>query len=142
MKPKTDVVRKHFDKYEDYCLNYYYYLYGPKWTMIASHMPGRSPRQCRERFKKYLSPNVNNSPWTYSEDMLLLHLINQFGNRWAQISVYFPGRTDSNIKNRWYKHLKHNNFQKTEFNESLFANSYQEDFESKTHDEIDITWGN
>jgi Rps23 Pro-64 3,4-dihydroxylase Tpa1-like proline 4-hydroxylase len=38
------------------------------WNLISSFMNGRNARQCRERYKNYLSPQLHNSPWTTAED--------------------------------------------------------------------------
>lgn len=61
----------------------------------------RTSRQCRERWKNYLSPTVNNGAWTVDEDMKLGQLTDKFGSQWAKISQFFENRTDINVKNRW-----------------------------------------
>ena len=71
------------------------------WKVIASEFPDRSPRQCRERWKNYLSPTVRNLPWTPEEDAKLAELFSQFGPQWAKIASLFNARTDVNVKNRW-----------------------------------------
>lgn len=76
------------------------------WERIAVHLPNRSARQCRERWISYLSPNITNGPWSTSEDQLLLQLVQQYGTKWTEISRYFINRSDANIKNRYYSHLK------------------------------------
>jgi hypothetical protein len=79
----------------------------PRWQDISHFLPGRTPRQCRERWTNYLSPRVRSGPWTESEDQLLLERMNEFGSSWSTISTYFNGRSDNDVKNRWYSHLKH-----------------------------------
>jgi hypothetical protein len=71
------------------------------WKQIAFFMPNRSARQCRERWKNYLIPGLNFSPWTWKDDALLREKFNELGPKWAQIVKFFPGRTDTNCKNRW-----------------------------------------
>lgn len=71
------------------------------WKIIAAELSNRSPRQCRERWKNYLSPDVLNLPWTVEEDQKLTELMNQYGAQWAKIARYFHHRTDVNVKNRW-----------------------------------------
>ncbi|MDR0740923.1 MAG: hypothetical protein LBF34_04415 [Puniceicoccales bacterium] len=76
--------------------------YGTKnWKQIASHMFNRSARQCRDRWKIYLAPGLNLSTWTDVEDALLREKFNELGPKWVQIVKFFPGRTDTNCKNRW-----------------------------------------
>jgi hypothetical protein len=75
------------------------------WDLIAAQMMGRTPRQCRERWNSYLMPSLRNGPWDAEEDTQLVHLVRQFGNKWVAISKFFYGRSDSNVKNRWYTHF-------------------------------------
>ena len=71
------------------------------WNTIASRMNGRTPRQCRERYRNYLSPSLVNGPWTQDEELLLIQKFRQHGPRWAKIVQYFKNRSDVNIKNHW-----------------------------------------
>jgi hypothetical protein len=73
----------------------------PDWKQIAAQMTNRTARQCRERYKNYLSPDLSTRPWNDVEDVLLREKVRQFGPRWAQISHFFPGRSDVGLKNRW-----------------------------------------
>jgi hypothetical protein len=74
-----------------------------QWKEVAARMPGRSVRQCRERWKLYLDPSLIHSEWTPAEDQLLLSQFDLCGARWAHIATYFPGRTDVDAKNRYQK---------------------------------------
>lgn len=80
------------------------------WDKVASLLPNRTPRQCRDRWNKYLSPNIRGSMWTDEEDQLLLSLIQTYGNKWSKISTFIKGRSDISIKNR-YKQLVSQNSQ-------------------------------
>ncbi|MDR0740922.1 MAG: hypothetical protein LBF34_04410 [Puniceicoccales bacterium] len=64
-------------------------------------MFNRKARQCRERWKNYLAPDLNFSPWTRENDALLREKFNELGPKWAQIARFFPNKTDLNCKNRW-----------------------------------------
>ncbi|KAH8045163.1 RNA polymerase II transcription regulator recruiting protein [Aureococcus anophagefferens] len=39
-----------------------------KWSVLASHLPGRTGKQCRERWHNQLNPDISKSPWTEDED--------------------------------------------------------------------------
>ena len=71
------------------------------WELISQLMGNRNERQCKERWTKYLSPDLNNSPWTADEDRLLVYKIQELGQKWVKISKFFDKRTDANLKNRW-----------------------------------------
>ncbi|OHT03450.1 hypothetical protein TRFO_06697 [Tritrichomonas foetus] len=71
------------------------------WNKIAAAMEGRNTRQCRERWRHYLSPEVSTQPFTEAEDALLQEKYNEFGHQWKKIASFFTNRTDITVKNRW-----------------------------------------
>jgi hypothetical protein len=71
------------------------------WNQITEKMPNRTTRQCRERYRNYLSPSLSTLPWSESEDELLMLKVRQFGQKWAQLTQFFVGRSDVSLKNRW-----------------------------------------
>jgi hypothetical protein len=76
--------------------------FGPyEWDKIAVALENRTARQCRERWRHYLQPAIDRSPWTADEDALLAKEYARKGPQWSPISQLFPGRTMVNVKNRW-----------------------------------------
>lgn len=71
------------------------------WDLISMKMGNRNPRQCRERWEHYLSPKVNNGPWTPEEDKIMLARYAELGSRWNAIAKYLKGRTNTCVKNRY-----------------------------------------
>ena len=60
------------------------HMNGPqKWTYIASHLPGRIGKQCRERWHNHLSPSICKQDWQIEEEWLLYIYHMLLGNRWA-----------------------------------------------------------
>jgi hypothetical protein len=77
------------------------------WMDIAAVLPGRSARECRERWNEYLNPDLRVEPWTEDEDDLLLRQIEAFGHQWTLIAGAFSRRSSSDVKNRWHSHLRY-----------------------------------
>jgi hypothetical protein len=106
MTPTAKAPRKVFSPSEDVLLSRLVSIHGTnKWDVIATFMNGRSARQCRERWRTTLSPGLVNGPWSHSEDILLTQLFYEHGPKWSLIAKRFHGRSDSNVKNRWVRHL-------------------------------------
>ena len=82
------------------------------WNFIASILPGRIGKQCRERWHNHLDPQITKKKWTLDEDKRLMNLFLTYGKKWSLIARQMPGRTDNTIKNRFNSALKmHNSFQ-------------------------------
>ena len=122
--PRKIVRKKKFTREEDNKLREYVNELGEdKWEEIANLMGNRNARQCHDRWKYYLSPNVNNEPFTQEEDALLIKLVSKYGGMWVQISKKFKNRSDIQMKNRW-------NILKKQFNLMAPSLQFQQGFMS------------
>jgi hypothetical protein len=70
------------------------------WKEVAERIPGRSARQCRERWNLYLSTTASNAPWSLEDDFRLIALYQAHGPKWSMMAKDFPARTANNLKNR------------------------------------------
>lgn len=74
--------------------------YGTEWQPISDEIPGRTTKQCSNRWISHLDPSIKKGPFEPEEDMLLLTTIQKIGARPSQIAEQMPGRTAEMVKNR------------------------------------------
>lgn len=78
------------------------------WSLVASLLPGRTGKQCRERWTNQINPELNKQAWKEQEDISILQLHQTYGNSWSAIAKHLPGRSSNAVKNRWGWLLRHN----------------------------------
>ena len=65
-------------------------------------MPGRTSKQCRERYNNHLHIRIRKGEWTPEEDEIILKLHSNFGSQWSCIAELLHGRADNDVKNRFH----------------------------------------
>jgi hypothetical protein len=90
-----------------------------KWSKIAYHLLGRTDIQCRERWCNILDPSLEDVEWTNEEDIKLLNLYREHGNKWSLIAKYYGNRTDNTCWRRW-KYLTSLNISKSNNNDIIY----------------------
>ncbi|KAI3818289.1 hypothetical protein L1987_12093 [Smallanthus sonchifolius] len=88
---------------EDNLLIHYITCHGEgRWNSLAkSSGLKRTGKSCRLRWLNYLKPDIKRGNLTPQEQLLILELHSNLGNRWSKIACHLPGRTDNEIKNYW-----------------------------------------
>ena len=114
-KMKIPRIRNKFTQEEDDKLRELVGRYGNnKWKEVSMHMPNRNQRQCRERWKHYLScEKPENIPWSPEEDAIIIQKIEELGFKWTKIARELNGRTDIQVKYHYFKNLRNQSHHKT-----------------------------
>jgi hypothetical protein len=69
------------------------------WSNIAAFVPGRTGKQCRERWHNHLNPSIKKGAWDAMEDHTIAWVYRHYGAKWSLIARLLHGRTDIAIKN-------------------------------------------
>jgi len=81
-------------------------VYGLSWAQIANELGNRTGKQVRDRYLNYLRPDIKIEDFTPQENEVLLSLYYQYGHRWSKIASFLEGRTECQVKNWYYTHIK------------------------------------
>jgi hypothetical protein len=83
------------------------------WVIITALVPGRTKKQCRNRWHTALNPSLaltagKLGKWTEAEDVKLVHALQMYGGKnWDAITALVPDRTKRQCSSRWHDVLKH-----------------------------------
>lgn len=105
-EPRKGKTRLPFSVAEDILLRQLVAQLGEDWSAVASAIGTRNARQCRDRWRGYLRPDLINEKWTRDEDELLISQYNIVGPKWHLIAHSVIGRSEIAIKQRWQLLMK------------------------------------
>jgi S-ribosylhomocysteine lyase LuxS involved in autoinducer biosynthesis len=102
----TGKLRRSWKLEEDAKLTKAVQKLGKKWAVVAVLVPGRSDKQCSQRWLRSLDPANNaKGKWTPDEDAELTKAVQKLGRTWAAVAVLVTGRTDKQCRERWVQTL-------------------------------------
>jgi hypothetical protein len=84
------------------------------WVAVAMLVPGRTQRQCRDRWHNTLVSSTEATTaraghWTPDEDKTLKDAVPTHGDKnWEKIAALIPGRTQKQCRNTWHNRLVSN----------------------------------
>ncbi|CAM9750963.1 unnamed protein product, partial [Pylaiella littoralis] len=77
------------------------------WGKISARVPGRTDKQCRERYCNHLDPKIDeNKPFTREEDEIILKTQADLGETWSKTALDLPGRNGNAVRRQWKALLK------------------------------------
>ncbi|RIB15402.1 hypothetical protein C2G38_2039402 [Gigaspora rosea] len=115
--PQKPPVYTKWTEEEDELLRAAISIYGPhKWSLIAAHVPNRTPMQCSTRWLGALNPTIHKGRWTPEEDAALKDAVSEFVDLidsdghpqpipWNKIASRIPHRTGIQCQARWSEAL-------------------------------------
>ena len=96
------------------------------WAKIAEVMPGRTAKQCRERYNNHVDPAIKKDKiWSAEEDALVMQLHAEHQNQFAKIARSIPGRCYDDVKNRRAAHVNSSAPRQADGNSSLLSASFR-----------------
>lgn len=73
------------------------------WSIISKQFKDKTPKQCRDRWRNYVDPELRHDMWSVEEDEMLIEKFKQIGSKWTVMMKYFNHRSSNDIRYRWMK---------------------------------------
>jgi hypothetical protein len=102
-----DIVKGNWTLAEDETIRRWVRENGPEnWDALAPQLPGRTGKQCKNRWNNNLNPSLVKGDWAREEDDIITEWVQQYGEKyWAALARQLPGRIGMQCRDRWMNHL-------------------------------------
>ncbi|CAG9322332.1 unnamed protein product [Blepharisma stoltei] len=104
---KPGLIKGPWQPYEDVTLREWVKYEGPTgWSRCSLWIPGRSGKQCRERWSTMLNPGLIKRNWTREEESILFEMYKKYGKQWSLIAKSLPGRSVDSVRKHIWENKK------------------------------------
>jgi hypothetical protein len=121
---KASATKSYFTLDDDITLTSLVNQYGERdWDIICKLMKNKNRRQCKDRWRNYLDPSLNKTPFTDDENDLIRIKVAELGFKWKEISKCFINRTEAMVRNQ-FQSLSKRNTKETNVNKRISEFSF------------------
>ena len=94
---------------QDVKLKRYVKEFGENWDLVSKKSKKFTPEQCFNRYQHIKDMKIIKVTFTDEEDKLLKEKVEAYGKRWYIVVKFFSGKTQNDLKNRYYRHIRKEN---------------------------------
>lgn len=79
--------------------------YGTSWELVATALPRRTAKMCKNRWEQHLNTGLNKGQFTEQEDRIIIDAVGTGITKWSQIAKMLENRIGKQCRERWFNHL-------------------------------------
>ena len=103
---QKDLWTNIFTYKQDIKLKRYVKNFGENWNEVAKKLKKFTPEECHKRYQQIKDIKIIKVMFTEEEDKLLEEKVEAHGKRWYIVVKFFSGKTQNDLKNRYYRHIR------------------------------------
>ena len=99
-------ARLQWKKHEDELLEEAIKKYGPcKWSRIADMVPGKTRKQCCDRWRIHMKGSIGRNVWNRQDDAALEKAVREMGHNWPLVAKVVTGKTNKQCRERFKNYV-------------------------------------